>query len=177
MGDVERIKRITPDVEVDVFGATGKIKILGYDAILQHDAEVVKFVKRIVKQNARHFNLYSWGYGVLLKDDVDPEEFVNAVTQDYRENNASRKLLELADGAYDNGELRIAENIPASERGDGLATFIRNEILDVAKDHRSLEEAAQDIVRSLEIASRQLRDVIEEINELNFDSELVQEGP
>jgi len=68
-------------------------------------------------------------------------------------------ILNAANEAYENGECRINEELSNDARGDGLATFIRNEIIDVCtgEDESKQVDAAVD---ALLRARRQLDDVI-----------------
>lgn len=43
-------------------------------------------------------------------------------------------LLSVIDEAYHGGELRIAEDLPRGERGDGLADFLATEVREVCQD-------------------------------------------
>ena len=70
--------------------------------------------------------------------------------------------LDFANDAYEAGELRLNEQLPMGERGDGLADFIVNELNDVLKDGETDPQVIQETIRnSLELAVRKLKDVIE----------------
>jgi len=76
------------------------------------------------------------------------------------------KILKLVNEAYENGECRIDEDIPADERGDGLATFVRNEIIDTCQGEEDYDAALQIAEVALCRARSQLSDVIDMLGEV-----------
>lgn len=74
-----------------------------------------------------------------------------------------QKILEVANQAYENGELRIDEDIPDFERGDGLASFIRREIIEVLERNEDLsaKELAEMAYQAIQRSTQQLEDVEE----------------
>lgn len=78
----------------------------------------------------------------------------------------AEKILKLVNEAYENGECRIDEDIPADERGDGLATFIRNEIIEVCQGIDDYEDALLNVEFALCRARSQLSDLIDVVNEV-----------
>lgn len=68
----------------------------------------------------------------------------------------TQKILEAANKAYEGGECRIDEDIPAGERGDGLANFIRQEIIEVTEGAINIETAKKIAIINLARAKEQL---------------------
>lgn len=66
------------------------------------------------------------------------------------------RILKVANEAYENGEMSIDEDL--DDRGDGLATFIRHEIIDVVEDESENEFAQWEAAESaMEKATEQIR--------------------
>lgn len=61
----------------------------------------------------------------------------------------ANNILAVINGAYVNGELRIDEDLPLGERGDGLADFLRNEVLDITQGITSEEKAYHETIVAL----------------------------
>lgn len=74
-----------------------------------------------------------------------------------------RSILLSVDAAYASGELALAQRLPRGERGDTLADFIHLEISDVVQGCDDASEAAQEALRSLERAERELQMVADRI--------------
>ncbi|SDJ09926.1 hypothetical protein [Pseudomonas abietaniphila] len=67
------------------------------------------------------------------------------------------EVLQIADEAYEGGEMRISELVSVGERGDSLADFLANELRDVLKDDDDPTHAA---IRALQTAKDQIDNVI-----------------
>ena len=78
----------------------------------------------------------------------------------------TQKILEEANKAYHNGECRIDEDIPAIERGDGLASFIRQEIIEVTEGEQDKEETLSAARRVMIRAVEEVLDVWIALDEL-----------
>ena len=72
----------------------------------------------------------------------------------------TEEVLGIVNKAYNEGEGRIGEDVGEKDRGDGLATFLRNEITDVAG-------ASHNKLHALEATQRALYLVLDELNSVN----------
>jgi len=70
---------------------------------------------------------------------------------------SASEVLQIADEAYEGGEMRISELVSVGERGDSLADFLANELRDVLKDEVDPIHAA---IRAMQTAKDQIDNVI-----------------
>jgi hypothetical protein len=76
-------------------------------------------------------------------------------------------ILSAADRGYDLGELRIDEDLERGERGDTLADFIAIEIREVTQGIEDFDAAKEEALRAMNVALKQLQDVIHEIEKVD----------
>lgn len=78
-----------------------------------------------------------------------------------------KAILEAADKGYEDGWLRIHEDMANGERGDMLADYVAVNIREVVEDSEpDFESAKKDVINSLESAAERLMDTVREIERL-----------
>ena len=66
-------------------------------------------------------------------------------------------VLDMANEAYEDGEADIHEDL--DDRGDGLASFLRQELIEVTDGAESLEAAIECAISAIRTAIRELTEV------------------
>ena len=91
----------------------------------------------------------------------DSEHFSNPTPK----NETIKTLLMIANNAYENGELKLFEEQSSVNRGDGLAQFIRREIIEACHEN-SDEEMLEIAGNAITQARRQLENIENEFSVL-----------
>ncbi len=78
----------------------------------------------------------------------------------------NKKILSAVNKAYQNGECRINEPISDSDRGDGLASFIRTELIEVCEGEGDPTLQVELSLNAMLSARAQLDDVIIALEQL-----------
>ena len=75
-------------------------------------------------------------------------------------NDVQKAILEIVDRAYNGGDGQIAKELPAGMRGDGLADFLHNEVLEVTEGCEGLTSAIDEARHAIITAINELEDVL-----------------
>ena len=81
----------------------------------------------------------------------------------------TEEVLGIVNKAYNEGEGRIDEDVGEKDRGDGLATFLRNEVIDVTKESFSRRQGLMAAQTAVNITIDELHAVSDALTQAVFD--------